>query len=269
MRWFIFIPAIAMLIINVVSIFTGIVFSLNESGELKRGPLGYLPFIVVGIYSVWLIYLLIKRSNKRLMEILPIAFLAFAFASGLILPFIFRDAYATIFCTIIAVALFAYYEFLLLQLTKKDSLTGLLNRHAYYADIKSDSKNITALISLDMNGLKEVNDNVGHSAGDEALVVIALAINHQLKPKQSGYRIGGDEFVILCRKTSEEEVLELVGKLKESISETEYSCSIGYGLNLDGNKSITDLLKESDKMMYLEKDKYYIESGKDRRHSDA
>ena len=48
-RWYVFIPAIVIAIINIVSIFTGIVFSLTDSGELKRGVLGYLPYIGVGI----------------------------------------------------------------------------------------------------------------------------------------------------------------------------------------------------------------------------
>ena len=60
LRWFIFIPALALVVVNIVSIFTGIVFSINESNDLVRGPLGYLPFIMVGLYSALLIYLLIN-----------------------------------------------------------------------------------------------------------------------------------------------------------------------------------------------------------------
>ena len=114
LRWFIFLPALALVVINIVSIFTGIVFSIVDN-ELKRGPLGYLPFIMVGLYSVLLIYLLIRRSNKRFMEIVYIAFLAFALGTGLLLPFIFHGDYANIFCIIIAVALFSYFEFSVLQ----------------------------------------------------------------------------------------------------------------------------------------------------------
>ena len=267
MRWFIFIPAFLLLILNVISIFTGIVFSITETNNLVHGPIWLVPYIGVGIYSVLLIFLLIKQSNKRLIEIIPIAFLAFALASGLVLPFIFHDAYASIFCSTIAIALFSYYEFDLISLTKKDSLTGLLDRHAYFADISHDPKSITALISIDMNGLKEINDKEGHQEGDEALLTLALCFVRPLKNKQSGYRVGGDEFIIVCRKTSEEEALDIVNKIKQYVSETKYSCSIGYSFNPNGEKPIDDLLKESDEMMYKEKDKYYIESGKNRRHS--
>ena len=264
-KLYIFIPAVLLVIVNIISIFTGIVASIDDANEIKRGPIWLLPYIMVGLYSVLLIYLLIMRSNKRLMEIIPISFFAFALASGVILPFIYKAKYAKIFCEIIGIALFAYYEFSILQLTKKDSLTGLLNRHAYYADVSNDPKSITALISIDMNGLKYINDNIGHTAGDEALATLAACFVRPLKTKQSGYRTGGDEFVIVCRKTSEEEVLDIVEKIKKYVAETPYHCAIGYSFNFEGNKSIHDLLTESDAMMYQEKEKYYLETGKERR----
>ncbi len=266
MRWFIYVPALALLILDIVSIFTGVVSSINEENVMVRGPLWIMPYLLVGFYSVLLIFLLVKRSNKRPMELVPIAFLAFALGSGLVLPFIFKGDYSSIFCITIAIALFAYYEFNVLQLTKKDSLTGLLNRHAYFADISNDPKSISALVSIDMNGLKAINDNEGHNAGDEALLALALCFNKSLRGRQSGYRIGGDEFIILCRKNSEAEVKSLVERIKKNVKETKYSCAIGYGLNLNGEKDIEKLLKESDEMMYKDKDRYYAETGKNRRH---
>ena len=116
-----------------------------------------------------------------------------------------------------------------------------------------------------MNGLKKINDTEGHIAGDEALVTLALCFARPLKNKQYGYRIGGDEFLIVCRKTPKEGVLRIVEQIKKSVPETQYSCAIGYSFNLEGNKSIDDLLKESDEMMYLEKEKHYHESGEARR----
>ena len=118
-----------------------------------------------------------------------------------------------------------------------------------------------------MNGLKQLNDNIGHAAGDEALVTLSVCFIRSLKHRQSGYRIGGDEFLIVCRKTSKEEVLQIVERIKKYVSETKYSCAIGYAFNLEGDKPISDLLKESDKMMYQEKENYYRESGNERRQS--
>ena len=268
-RWYIFIPDIILVILDFVSIFTGIVFSISEENKLVRGPLWLAPYIFVGLYAVFLIYLLIRRSNKKVIEIVPIVFLAVALGSGLILPFIFREDYAALFCNTIAIAVFAYFEFLILQLTKKDSLTGLLNRHAYFADISNDPKSITALVSIDMNGLKYINDHVSHLAGDEALITLSLCFNRALKGRQTGYRIGGDEFIIVCRKTSEEEVLKLIERIKKNVSETQYTCAIGYGLNLNGDKDIEALLTESDEKMYKDKERFYRESGVERRNPNS
>lgn len=264
MRWFVFLPAIVLAAINVVSIFTGVVFSIGDAGTLQRGPLGYLPFIMVGVYCVFLVYILLKRSNKQPTEIIPIIFLSFAFALGLILPFVLGRDYSQIFCVTIVIALFVYYVFSILQMTEKDSLTGLLNRHAYYAAISDDSKDINALISIDMNGLKEINDTDGHAAGDKALETLAFCFARAVVPKQSVYRVGGDEFVIVCRRSSEDEVKRLVEIIKKNVSETEYNCAVGYSYCSDGTKTVRKMLKESDEMMYANKAEYYSDLGKNK-----
>ena len=235
-RWFIFIPALVLAVINVISIFTGIVFSLAEDGTLQRGLLGYLPYIVAGLYGVFLIYVLYKRSNKLYTEIIPIAFLALAFASGVFLPFIFGTKFAQIFCTTIMIALFVYYVF-----------------------------SIHQLISMDMNNLKKINDTLGHAAGDQALVTVAECFMGELNSHQAIYRIGGDEFVIICRKTPQNEVEDLIRQIQEKLSKTKYSGSIGYSYSVDGKKPVNEMLRESDENMYAAKAKYYSDTRTDRR----
>lgn len=264
-RWHVFIPAILLTVINCISIPTGIVFGIGEDNEMIRGVLGYLPFIVSGGYCVFLICLLVRRSNRQMTEIIPIVFLSLAFASGLIFPFIYGKDYSSIFCSTIAVALFVYYVFSILEQTKKDALTGLLNRQAFNSDIHNNPEEITALLSIDMNGLKAINDDQGHAAGDDALSTLALCFKRSLKYRESGYRIGGDEFAIVCRRIPQGELKELVGRIKDLVDKTEYSCSIGYSFSEDRSKAIDDMLIEADDMMYSEKARYYMESGKDRR----
>ena len=256
-RFYIFIPAFALLCVDIISIFTGIVFSISEENTLKRGVLGFIPYIMVGFYAVILIYLLVARSNKRKMEIIPIIFLSLSFASGLIFPFIFGKDFSQMFCTTIAISLFSYYVFQIMTQTKKDPLTGLLNRLAYYADIQTDAKEITSIVSLDMDGLKATNDTFGHTAGDEALISLGICFLKATKAKQSAYRIGGDEFIIICRRCSKEEIDQLIDRINKLVSETPYSCSIGYSYSDDGSKTIDQLIKESDDMMYKAKAKHY------------
>ena len=264
-HWKIFIPTAILAAVNIISISTGIVFSLNENGDLVRGPLGYLPYIGVGGYCFFLVFILFRQSNKQATEIIPILFLCFAFISGLILPFVLGKDYSKIFCSTIVVAVFVYYVFSILQLTTKDALTGLLNRQAYYAATTGDPKDITALVSIDMNGLKAINDSGGHAAGDEALVTLALCFLKSVKGGQSVYRVGGDEFVIICRRSSEEEVQQLIERIEKNVSATIYSCAIGYSYSPEGGKPLEEMLKESDEMMYARKAQHYLETGKERR----
>ena len=264
-QWYVFIPAMILTVINLVSIPTGIVFGIGENNELIRGPLGYLPYIVSGGYCLFLIGLLLRRSNKKTMEIVPIVFLGLAFASGLIFPFVFGKDYSEIFCSTIAVALFVYYVFSILEQTKKDALTGLLNRQAFKSDIHKNPEEITAILSIDMNGLKVINDNQGHAAGDDALTTLALCFMRSLKSREYGYRIGGDEFAIVCRRTSQSEMMALKERIENLVAETEYSCSIGYSYSEGGEKTVEEMLKEADDMMYSDKARHYEESGNDRR----
>ncbi len=263
-KWYIFIPAAVVGLINLISIFTGIVFALDDANKLQRGPLGMLPFVAAGAYCAFMVIMLIRHSSKQRTEIVPIIFFAGAFASGLLLPFVIGSDFAQIFCSTIAVSIFVYYVFTILQLTKRDALTGLLNRQAYYADVRNEPENISALVSVDMNGLKTINDNEGHLAGDEALSTLADCFIRAARSRFRVYRVGGDEFVIVCRRCSEDDVISLCSRIRDEAAKTRYSCSTGYCMSDGSGRSTDDLLKASDEKMYAAKEKYYQENGKAR-----
>ena len=263
----IFIPAIITAVICFISIYTGIITRVLPDGSILNGPLRLLPFIVPGIYGCFIVYFLYKRTNKQINDLFPVAFFSLALGSMVILPFFIRQAYSQIFCKTISIALFAYYLFSIQNLTRIDSLTGVLNRQACYAELETDPEGITALVSIDMNGLKEINDTHGHAAGDEALTTLALCFTQAAKAHQSVYRIGGDEFLVICRQGSPEEVLQLVERIRKNVSATKYSCSIGYSCAGESRKSVSEMMKESDEMMKYKKASYYQEIGVDRRRN--
>ncbi len=260
-RWILFIPALVLTVLDMVSVHTGIVFYLDSEGTLRRGPLGYLPYIMVGVYAALLVIILVKRSNKRPTEIIPIGFLCLAFLSGLVLPFLMGKDYSRIFCVTVTIALFVYHVFTILQLTEKDALTGLLNRQSFYSAVSNDSKDIRALVTIDMNGLKEINDREGHAAGDTALETLASCFMKAATMRDSVYRLGGDEFMIVCRNSSEEEVRQLIDRIRALVSETKYSCAIGYSFSQEEHQDIDEMMKESDEMMYKDKVEYYAMPG--------
>ena len=119
--------------------------------------------------------------------------------------------------------------------------------------------------AADCDGLKTINDAEGHKAGDEALAALGRCFLDTLNFRHPAYRVGGDEFLVVCRDTSREETEQLVEDLRRNIGETGYSCAVGYSVLEDGAGSVEDLLREADSMMYMKKREYYITSGHDRR----
>ena len=263
----IFIPAVITVAICFLNIFTGFINRVLEDGTIQYGPLKLFPYIVPGIYGCFIVYFLYKRTNKQVYDLFPVAFFSLALGSLVILPFLFGHAFSQLFCKTISIALFTYYLFSIQNVTKTDPLTGVLNRQACYAELETESEGISALVSIDMNGLKDLNDSQGHAAGDEALTTLALCFTQAAKAHQSVYRIGGDEFLIICRQTTPDEVRQLVERVRKNVSQTEYTCSIGYSCTGEGRKSVSEMMKESDEMMYAEKASHYKEIGVDRRRN--
>jgi diguanylate cyclase (GGDEF)-like protein len=80
-----------------------------------------------------------------------------------------------------------------------DALTGLPNRAAFAADSTAVARGGVAVLLLDLDGFKQVNDSLGHAAGDHLLVAVAQRLRALLGPDEGAYRLGGDEFVLTVR----------------------------------------------------------------------
>jgi diguanylate cyclase (GGDEF)-like protein len=160
-----------------------------------------------------------------------------------------------------------------------DELTGLYNRHAYETDIvahgeTAGEKNFV-FVALDVNGLKPVNDTLGHAAGDELLIGAAGCIRRCFAPYGRVYRTGGDEFVAIIfanetqlaniKKDFSRTVAEWSGTLVKHLS-----VSTGY---VELREGITDSIHEmaavADRRMYVEKDAYYESHPGERRSQGA
>ncbi len=141
-----------------------------------------------------------------------------------------------------------------------DTLTGFKTRKAYYNEIekiekdKVKRKQAVGIVFADVNGLKEINDTLGHEAGDKLIASVAKKIS-TVFPGENRYRFGGDEFVILSFDESEEIFHNKLKKLEEMWGE-DYSAAVGsvwlqYARDLEKSVAIAD------KMMYMDKSRYY------------
>ena len=261
---FVYIPAVLNSILCFTSIKTGIVFWFTDDNHFQRGPLGYLTYVIDLIYIIYLVFRLFNSKKIHREDYPFMLFLVITSIMCLCMPLFMEEVAAHWYNITIGITVTLYYIYLLQQNTKRDSLTNLLNRQSYYSDAEKYNNEITGFITMDMDGLKEINDTQGHIAGDTAIKTLADCFWRAREKKQRIYRIGGDEFVILCMGATSQQVLELVSRIKQEISETEYSCSIGYAMKKRSN-SLDEIYKMADTMMYEEKQRYYESKGKQRR----
>ena len=260
-----FIPAAVNLVLCFATMFTGLVVRVDEHNVFSLGPLVFVPFLVSAFYVVVLFYdLLHKQKNIMREDLAVVIFMICAVIATAIMLFVWPSHADNWFYTTIAIDAFMYYVYWLHQMTKRDPLTGLLNRQSYYSDVKRYQNNITVLITSDLNGLKKINDSGGHHAGDTAISTLAICFENALLPSQRAYRIGGDEFVILGFSNTHRQMEELMQRIRDNMACTPYSCSLGYSYTAEG-RPIDELYKEADQKMYADKQAFYQANGHDRR----
>ena len=157
-------------------------------------------------------------------------------------------------------------------LSYHDNSTTFYNRNRYIKDTQKLFNMDTSLgiIYLDVNGLKDVNDQFGHEVGDALLVECARRMKMVFK-KADFYRIGGDEFIIICQSIKKESFENRVKELSESFSKKPV-CQVAIGTqwtNAVGN--INEMIAEADARMYENKKEFYHKhmiSRRYRHHSD-
>ncbi len=146
-----------------------------------------------------------------------------------------------------------------------DQMTQLLNRHATEKHIQNliYNKVSFAVILMDLNGFKEINDIHGHDCGDEILINVAKILKQNVRQDDLPCRWGGDEFVIILKEVNQERVRAIVKKLLNSIKQpyqlSQYhelvsvGASIGAAFFPEDDIDMQELIKKADKAMYQTK----------------
>lgn len=145
-----------------------------------------------------------------------------------------------------------------------DSVTGLYNRN-YWEQINNcpinhnlySTKDLS-LIFIDIDNLKEINDNLGHLAGDEVIKIVGQAIKKSIRKEDLGVRYGGDEFIILFFNQDKKETKKITERIRKEINKLAKE----HGLNIQISAGIAcsdclvdleDMIKIADKNLYEEK----------------
>ena len=151
------------------------------------------------------------------------------------------------------------------QMSYLDQLTQFGNRHALWEHIKNLDKGIsTGIIYCDITGLKRVNDNEGHEAGDRLILSACECMRKALNGFKL-FRLGGDELLAIRSEIDETDMNEHVNRLKKTMAEYGVVMALGATWKHTGSDEINSMMEEAESLMYKDKSDYYKKSGIDRR----
>lgn len=243
-------PFIAGCIVMIYSLFTDFVFYIDDNNMYNRGP-GVLVYSFANyFYIIPALYVLIKHRDKVKRQILLVIIIY------TLIPLVGSLAQLLNYGIITAwpaftIALLLGFIFLERRKTERDYLTGLLNRQSFdvkaYSRIEQyDKKGSFALIVIDLNKFKFINDEFGHAEGDNVLQDAALILAHSISTSDIIARYGGDEFVILLETANAETVEKIIERIHHNFALWNIKKNLPFSLSLSAGYAIYDPKKHKD-----------------------
>ena len=236
--------------------------------------------ILIGSFTIifCLIYEGYKKDNDKAKQYLIMVFALFIFASIIIFLFII-GVYQNL-GEYLAIGVLGFFVLVMIdviqsiysliettnksiiykQLAYQDYLTKGFNRTAFEIDVEKliYQKKVFRLVLLDLNHLKQINDEYGHQEGDYAITSSYDALNKSVKNHGKCYRISGDEFACIIYDTKSDlfiQIQELINKyLSIKSEEKPYDIVLALGTKIyNGQDSFTDFYRDVDTEMYRHK----------------
>lgn len=276
-------------VFQIVSVFTGIMLVIDENHVYHHGP-AYIAYIIM--YSLIIVFVVVEfavygAKFKKQNRISLYALLVFI-AVGILLQEVFGGDVRTAYISLaigLSLMFIHYSEFSQLEADTRireqmkqialDPLTGISNRHAYIEELQKMSQEELpenlVVYSIDINGLKKINDTLGHNAGDELICGAADCITTIFDKYGKSYRTGGDEFIVIANIETPQ-IYSLVSQLNKlgASWKGKESRGISFSVGAAARKDNPDLKAEklvilADQRMYKAKNDYYQETGFERR----
>lgn len=250
-RMWLAVPLILNALCAFSALFCPIMFSYSSDNEFIRGPLGYITFVVSGLYLIVIILSTVQRFYEGDHSEFAISFFIALICSVSTAAESLANFRGLLNVSFMISVTF-YYLHLQTQQFKRDSLTNLLNRRCFYLDTEKQLNHTFALISLDLNNLKQINDFQGHTAGDYAISTVVNCVKRALCRGCKFYRMGGDEFFIVSTQQNPTEVENMVDAIRAELGKTVYNCAIGVAFYQKGD-DLEKVIVEADFAMYADK----------------
>ncbi|QTQ13498.1 GGDEF domain-containing protein [Treponema parvum] len=271
----VFAPMLLLLVLYLVSIKTGILFSISENAGFETGPCYWVSVVIISMYPIFVALHAFYRIRKEKSAINKkeyatlILFVFFPLICAVINNFISSTP-------VVAPAIFSsiFFVFITLQELKiyNDALTGLNNRRRAEQYIIESINSVVPerpfyFFILDINSFKYINDTFGHAEGDRALRLVADILKRVCMNYQSfTARWGGDEFIVIVYRSNLHDTKDLTPEdfikdiyenwetaVKAENIKYKFSASIGYTKCASSDTTMTQLITEADKMLYKNK----------------
>ncbi len=264
---------ILFLILSIVLIVSPIEYLQGDGTRYSAGigpTICYMTGFVLFMCADILIAVYRKRiSDAIVYSILPISTMALAFLIvQIVIPeFLFTGGALTL----MTIGLFCATENPIAKLERKvffDEVTQVWNRNCYETDLqrifrpKAEKGTDIIYVLGDINGLKLVNDNLGHQMGDQLLVETAQVLEEYMKDAYRVYRIGGDEFAALFLDKNLENVRAAMAQVKAKCDSFQYGEGLPVGISLgvarkEKTEDLSETIQRADREMYEAKNAYY------------
>ena len=257
------IPVSCLLLSLIVNIWFGYYFYVDENFVYHRQPAVYIFYIYMmlcAVYSIGLYYYYKHVYGK--IAFFPVFMYLVPIVVCSVLQMLFYGISLAWLGT--AIGIVALFMSLQQQRAYQDQLTGLLNRsyleHMLFK-IRNSSMSDYYGIMIDLNFFKQINDEYGHSAGDQALVDAAGIIHNVVGKQGMAFRYAGDEFIILMRTDQEADVIALEEELRRRAEEFNrnhhrpyvLSYAMGHDTYEEWSDNTDRFLKKIDEAMYADK----------------
>lgn len=260
------IPAAVNALLGITSLYGGYFFYFDGNNVYHRGSLFIItPFIWLFYFLYTTIILMVHRKKFEKRHFIPMIIFMFPLLGSGLIQFLFYGV--SILWASMALSIQIVFMGIQNVQLHTDYLTGLHNRRQldYYLDElirDKDRDRVIAGIMLDIDSFKQINDELGHAAGDCALLDASHILRMSFTKNDLVCRYGGDEFVIILERKSIREVEAAIAKFKHNVRDFgrkekrpyKLSYSMGYDiLKSDTGMTAKDFLNHIDSLMYEDK----------------
>lgn len=261
-KWYYFLPVTIMLILSIINLFTPILYVIGEDNVYQRLPMIWSSIPLTIALYVYILILVIKNADKNSKSVI-IGVLTF-----LLLPIIasiiqLQFYGVQLIWPITSLAIVITYLIFETTSNSRDYLTGAFSRQLAEEIIEQNlrKKKNFAVIMVDMDHFKEINDSLGHHFGDRILTQASLEFQRIFNKKSVVSRFGGDEFIIVTEIIDRSAIESLLNEVRSSLREYDFpefkeriGFTAGFSFYLQDRKcNLQQLMIEADKDMYKTK----------------